>query len=86
MSRDIHCKKCGEPYSEYALQNDVSEWDGQPDDAHERFMNGQGCPTCEWGEKVGDVSTSRFKSEDELKMHHVEDIMNNTDKDPLRFF
>lgn len=84
--QDIHCKQCGEPYSTYSLRHEVSEWEDQPDDAYDRFMAGEGCPTCDWGEKAGDVSLSRTESQAELDTRHLEDIMRNSDEDPLKFF
>lgn len=83
---DINCRRCGEPYSQYSLANEVPEWDDQPDDAYDRFMDGEGCPTCEWGEKAGDVSLSRTESDAELKMRHIQSATENSDEDPLRFF
>lgn len=82
---EIHCRQCGEPYSEYSLRHEVSDWDDQPDDAHEKFMDGEGCPTCNWGEKAGEVSLSKSMDDDELKMQHTKDILNNTDEDPLKY-
>ena len=82
---DITCAKCGEPWNEYALRHDVPEWPDEPDDAHLRFMNGDGCPTCEWGDKAGDVSRSRTEDADELEAEHIRDIMNNSDQDPIQF-
>lgn len=84
--RDINCKQCGEPYSEYSLIHEVSEWENEPDNAHERFMNGEGCPTCDWGEKAGDVSHSRFESESETEVRHIKSAIRNSDQDPLKFF
>ena len=83
---DVRCKQCGEPYGTYSLHHEVPEWKDQPEDAYEKFMNGEGCPTCNWGEDAGDVSTSRFKDEDELEADHIKDAMRNTDEDPLKFF
>lgn len=82
---DINCRQCGEPYSLYAIQNDVPEWDDQPDDAAERFKKGEGCPTCDWGEKAGDVSLSREESAMELQARHFRGLMENTDEDPIKF-
>lgn len=83
--RDVQCKQCGEPYSPYSLRNEVPEWEDQPEDAYERFMQGEGCPTCNWGEKAGDVSISGTKSEEELEAQHFKDIMENTDDDPMKY-
>lgn len=83
--RDINCRQCGEPYSAYALRHDVSEWEDQPDDAYDKFMDGQGCPTCEWGEKVGDVSLSRGQSEEETEAQFIKSMMENSDEDPLKY-
>lgn len=82
---DVHCRQCGEPYGVYSLHHEVPEWDDQPDDAYEQFMNGEGCPTCDWGAKAGDVSLSRSESDDELRARHLRDIMNNTDDDPIKY-
>jgi len=83
---DVNCKLCGEPYSMYSLQHEVSEWDDQPDDAYEQFMSGNGCPTCNWGKKAGDVSLSREESEAEAGARFLKSVMSNSDEDPLKFF
>lgn len=83
---DIRCEKCGEPYGVYSLRNEIPEWEDQPDDAYEKFTAGEGCPTCNWGEKAGEVSTSRVKSDDELEKDHLMDKLENTDEDPIKFF
>lgn len=83
--RDITCSQCGEPWSEYALRHDVPDWEDQPDDAHERFMSGDGCPTCEWGDLAGDVSRSRTEDSAGLEQEHYWDIMQNSDQDVTRF-
>lgn len=82
---DINCRQCGEPYSSYSLRNEVPEWEDQPDDAYDRFMDGEGCPTCNWGEKAGEVSLSRTQSDDELELNHIKGIMENTDDDPIKY-
>lgn len=82
---DINCKQCGEPYSQYSLQNEIPEWDDQPEDAYEQFMRGNGCPTCGWGEKAGDVSLSREMDEDELAAKHFHGMMTGTDDDPTKY-
>lgn len=83
--QDVRCKQCGEPYSPYSLRNEIPEWDGEPEDAYEKFMDGEGCPTCNWSEKAGEVSTSRTKSQGELDADHITDIMENTDEDPIKY-
>jgi hypothetical protein len=83
--RDITCSQCGEPWNGYALRHDVPEWPDSPDDAYERFMSGDGCPTCDWGEKGGDVSRSRTTDSEQLQAEHLRDIMNNSDEDPLKY-
>lgn len=83
--RDVNCKQCGEPYSIYSLRHEVSEWEDQPDDAHEKFMQGEGCPTCDWGDKAGDVSLSRTQSEEELEVQHLSSLIEGTDEDPLKY-
>lgn len=82
---DVNCRQCGEPYGVYSLHHEVPEWDDQPDDAYERFMSGEGCPTCDWGEKSGDVSLSRTESDEELAARHLSGMMNNTDDDPIKY-
>lgn len=82
---DLHCKQCGEPWEIYSLRHEVPDWDDQPDDAYEKVMSGEGCPTCDWGEKAGEVSTSRTKSQSELDADHIRDIMENTDDDPIKY-
>ena len=83
--QDVRCKKCGGAYSTYSLHNEIPDWEDQPENAYEKFMQGDGCPTCDWGDKAGDVSTSRTKSQDELDADHIKDIMNNTDDDPIKY-
>lgn len=83
---DVHCNKCGEPWETYSLRNEVPDWDGEPDDAYDRFMNGEGCPTCDWGEKEGEVSLSRTEDSAETEARHLKDKLRNTDEDPLKFF
>lgn len=78
---DVRCRNCSEPYSQYSLQHEIPEWDDQPDDAYERFMNGEGCPTCDWGEKEVDDE----KSDGERMVEQVSDIMHNTDDDPTKY-
>lgn len=85
MVQELTCRCCGEPYSAYALKNDVAEWDDQPDDAYELFMRGEGCPTCNWGEKAGEVSLSETMSEDELEARHAHSLFEGTDEDPVKF-
>lgn len=82
---DVRCKKCGEPYGIHSLKHEVPEWEDQPDDAYEKLLSGEGCPTCNWGEKAGEVSTSRTKSQEQLDADHIEDIMDNTDEDPIKY-
>jgi len=82
---DIHCKQCGEPWGVYSLRNEVPEWEDQPDNAYEKVMRGDGCPTCDWGEKAGEVSMSRTESEEKTEARHLKDVLNNTDEDPLKY-
>lgn len=84
--QEVNCKQCGEPYGLYSLKNEVPEWEDQPDDAYEKFMNGEGCPTCNWGEKAGEVSLSRHETEKETEARHIMSAMENSDEDPLKFF
>lgn len=83
--QEIHCKQCGEPWSVYALRNDVPDWDSEPDNAYEKVMSGDGCPTCDWGEKAGEVSVSRTTPEEELTQQHFQDVFHNTDDDPVKY-
>jgi len=48
-------------------------------------MSGDGCPTCDWGEKAGDVSRSRTTDSEQLQAEHLRDVMDNTDEDPLKY-
>lgn len=82
---DITCKKCGEPYGYYSIKNEIPEWDDQPDDADEKFLNGEGCPTCNWGEKAGEVSRSRTEDSDVLESEHMADLLRETDEDPMKY-
>jgi type II secretory ATPase GspE/PulE/Tfp pilus assembly ATPase PilB-like protein len=83
--QDINCKCCGEPYSAYALRNDVAQWEDQPDDAYEKFMSGEGCPTCDWGEKEGEVSLSQSESKEETQQRFLESMVSGTDEDPIEY-
>jgi hypothetical protein len=83
--QEVSCKQCGEPYSAYSLRHDVSEWDDQPDDAYEMFMQGEGCPSCDWGEKAGEVSLSRHEDEEATETRHLRQKIRNTDEDPLKY-
>lgn len=82
---DLNCKQCGEPYSAYSLRNEIPEWDNEPDDAYEQFMEGKGCPTCDWGEKAGDVSLSESQTQAEVEARHFKSIMENSDDDPTKY-
>lgn len=85
MPRDIHCKQCGEPWNSYAIRHDVPEWDEQPADAYEKFMRGEGCPACDWGDKAGEISRSQHESAEVLEAEHMRDVFRNTDEDPLKY-
>lgn len=82
---DINCKKCGEPWGIYSLRNEVPEWEGEPDDAYDKVASGVGCPTCDWGDKAGDVSRSRTESDEQLAADHLKSLMRNTDDDPMKY-
>jgi len=82
---EVSCRKCGEPYSIYSLKNEIPEWDDQPEDAHDKFMSGEGCPTCNWGEKAGEVSRSRTESPEETEARSLREMMMNTEDDPIKF-
>ncbi|RLI84076.1 hypothetical protein DRP07_02220 [Archaeoglobales archaeon] len=43
---DIYCAKCGEPWEAYG----VYHGDLEPDE-REKFLNGEGCPCCDFGKK-----------------------------------
>jgi len=85
MYDDIPCKKCGEPYSVYSLKNEIPDWDDQPNNPHDKFMSGKGCPTCEWGEKAGEVSRSRTEDQEQLEAEHIKAVITNTEDDPMKF-
>lgn len=82
---EVSCRQCGEPYSIYSLKNEIPEWEDQPEDAHDKFMSGEGCPTCNWGEKAGEVSRSRTESEEETEARALKEMMMNTEDDPMKF-
>jgi hypothetical protein len=48
-------------------------------------MDGDGCPTCDWGDKAGDVSISRTEDAETVRAKHIKAVMRNTDRDPLEF-
>lgn len=79
--REVSCKQCGEPYGVYSLRHEVSEWEDSPDDAYEEFMSGEGCPTCDWGDKAGDVSRSRHESKEETEARHYTEMLSNSEED-----
>jgi hypothetical protein len=43
---DIRCAKCGEPWDAYGVREAT---DMEPTEA-KRFLRGEGCPSCAWGE------------------------------------
>ena len=43
---DIHCSKCGEPWDAWGVYNG----DMTPEEK-DRFLRGEGCPCCKFGEK-----------------------------------
>lgn len=67
------------------MQHDVADWPDEPDDAWERFASGDGCPTCDWGDKEGEVSRSRTESQDDLYEEHFTQLLSNSDDDPIKY-
>jgi len=43
---DVYCAKCGEPWDYYGARHG----DMEPEE-FERFMRGEGCPVCDFGQK-----------------------------------
>jgi len=53
---DIYCQKCDEPYDVcYVVGGDMdaewNDWDGDKKPS-QRFLKGEGCPCCKWGENA----------------------------------
>lgn len=66
---DISCAKCGEPWDAYG----VSHGDMEPEEA-ERFLNGEGCPSCRFGQK-GKTGILRER----LQRQFMESAIDSTD-------
>jgi len=48
---DIHCKICGEPWDAWGVYNgDMTS------EEKERFLRGEGCPCCKFGEKEKELA------------------------------
>ena len=45
---DIYCAKCGEPWDSYGVFNDCDMTASEKD----RFLQGEGCPCCAFGQKA----------------------------------
>jgi len=44
---DIYCRKCGEPWDAYGVfYGDMTK------EERKKFLRGEGCPCCDFGEKV----------------------------------
>ena len=55
---DVYCQKCGEPWDVFSLHDIEEETPGGRD----RFLNGEGCPACDWGKKVPDDVPKRSEA------------------------
>lgn len=55
---DIHCPKCGEPWDAYGVKNgDMTNTESI------RFLDGEGCPSCNFGTECPQCSGMGKKSE-----------------------
>lgn len=46
---DLYCQVCGEPWElSYLPEFEIDDYRGAKQD----FLNGVGCPTCNWGQKA----------------------------------
>lgn len=75
---DINCAKCGEPFEAYFINHEL------PPEERRRFMNGDGCPCCHWGEHcpscsgtgkrrtIGSTCSTCSGSHYFIMRHHVE--------------
>lgn len=43
---DITCAKCGEPWEGYYVYHEMEDWE------KEKFLKGEGCPSCKFGRTV----------------------------------
>lgn len=69
---DLVCAQCGEPYTVGHVQADMEAED------KEAFLNGEGCPTCDWGD--GDAATGEYVNEHKQRLIH-----GNFDGDPAKY-
>jgi hypothetical protein len=44
---DIYCQHCGEPYDACYVGSDMEH---EAPNGKQRFLNGEGCPCCDWGQ------------------------------------
>jgi hypothetical protein len=44
---DIYCQHCGEPYDACYVGSDM---DHETPNGKAKFLNGEGCPCCDWGQ------------------------------------
>jgi len=61
---DVYCAKCGEPWDAYGvLHGDMTKEEAK------RFLNGEGCPCCDFGREVPEGQTHEedfWESMDEI--------------------
>lgn len=74
---DIRCGKCGEPWNVYHVNHEFD------DDEESEFLNGNGCPTCDWGEDAGDDDHEVGYTQE--RVNQVQDMMRNSDDDPTKY-
>jgi len=49
---DVYCAKCGEPWDYWGIKEALEGRDGDmTKEEAERFMKGEGCPACNFGQK-----------------------------------
>lgn len=68
----IVCAQCNEPYSLGHVQGEMREED------REAFLNGDGCPTCDWGE--AERATGEY-----VNKHNQQLVHGNYDGDPAKY-
>lgn len=59
---EIVCAQCGEPFQIAAVQMETGDMD------EDRFLNGDGCPCCEWG--TAENATGEYVEEHNRQLVH----------------
>jgi len=75
---DIYCRKCGEPWDSYGVHASLrDDGDMSPEEAR-RFLRGEGCPSCKFGEAVPE-DVDKVEAEEGF----LESVTSETDEDPI---